>query len=84
MATPSEQTKSNANRTDSSRSQEDEEEKLSEVVGDLLTSVQDVQVGMKLEAKDAYGKWYIHIHEKTYSASLIKPHHIRILYTSDH
>ena len=28
-------------------------------VGDLLTTLDDVQVGMKLEAKDAYGKWYV-------------------------
>ncbi len=53
MPTPSEQVKS---KTDSSHGgPADEESKLQ--VGELLTSVQDVEVDMKLEAKDAYGKW---------------------------
>ena len=36
------------------------EEGVAGLVGDLLTTLNDVQVGMKLEAKDAYGKWYVH------------------------
>ncbi len=52
MASPSEQARC---KTESSHSRDDE----NKVVGDLLTSLQNVQVGMKLEAKDAYGKWYM-------------------------
>ncbi len=52
MATPSEQAK---DKTDLSGDRNEG----SEVVGDLFTNLQDVEVGMKLEAKDVYGKWCV-------------------------
>ncbi len=53
MATPSEQAKDI--KTDLSG----DREQGSEVVGDLFTNLQDVEVGIKLEAKDVYGKWCV-------------------------
>ena len=34
----------------------------SEVVCEPLEKMEDVSVGMRVEAKDSYGKWYVYVH----------------------